>query len=470
MSLLEQPISSRKLAAILAADIAGYSALMGGDEEATVRKLRRVQDAVLPLIERFGGRTIDTAGDGVLAEFPSAVRAVEGAAAIQTRMEALNAEHDPPMLFRIGVNVGDVIYDGQRLYGDGINIAARLQAIAEPGGICISNKVYEEVRDKVGLCFRDIGEQKLKNIARPIRAFSVLGIAATVPAATPPGKKRWPTALPKRLDAWAAAIACIGVVGYLGSGGWNVWKTPSKDPNRQAHTVEAPQSVASPLVEAFNSANSVVTKAAPNPVAAASVASKPVEAAPSPQLARTETGAAEHTIGPNPAPGYSAADVARTELLDRLIDRDPNDRSALLERGSLRIQHREFALALADFERLLRLNPEDLLARNNRCWTRALMNQLAEALADCNEVLRRDPNFVDALDSRGFVHLKRGELRAAIADYTTALKLDAKHSSALYGRGLARARLGETLQSQQDIADAKAMNSEIDRDYNKYGL
>jgi class 3 adenylate cyclase/TolB-like protein/tetratricopeptide (TPR) repeat protein len=183
MAVLDQPISSRKLAAILSADVAGYSALMSADEEGTVRKLREVRDAVLPIVERFGGRIIDLAGDGILAEFPSAVRAVESAAAVQTRMEALNARSEPRMVFRIGVNVGDVIHEGDRLYGDGINVAARLQAIAEPGGICISNKVHEEVRDRVKLAFRDMGDQELKNIARPVRAFSSI-------SGTPPSERR----------------------------------------------------------------------------------------------------------------------------------------------------------------------------------------------------------------------------------------------------------------------------------------
>src|SRR6476620_1184530 len=118
MAVLNQPTSVRKLAAILSADIAAYSALMGADEEGTVRKLREVREAVLPIIESFGGRVIDLAGDGILAEFPSSVRAVESAAAVQVQMDALNAELAPPMLFRIGVNVGDVIHEGERLYGD----------------------------------------------------------------------------------------------------------------------------------------------------------------------------------------------------------------------------------------------------------------------------------------------------------------------------------------------------------------
>jgi len=128
---------SRKLAAIFAADIASYSSMMGADEDGTVRKLKAVQAVVLPIIEEHGGRIIDLAGDGILAEFPSAIRAVESALGVQKSMDMLNDEAGPEMLFRIGINVGDVIDDGARLFGDGINIAARLESIAEPGGIIL---------------------------------------------------------------------------------------------------------------------------------------------------------------------------------------------------------------------------------------------------------------------------------------------------------------------------------------------
>jgi adenylate cyclase len=166
---------SRRLVAILAADIAGYSALMGADEARTVRDLKGHQAAVLPMVVEFGGRVIDTAGDGVLAEFPSVVNAVKCAVAIQSKMAERNVGAEPErcMEFRIGVNIGDVVYDEARIYGDGINVAARLEAMAEPGGICISSKVYEEVGGRIDLAYQDIGEQQLKNIARPVRVYRV---------------------------------------------------------------------------------------------------------------------------------------------------------------------------------------------------------------------------------------------------------------------------------------------------------
>jgi adenylate cyclase len=173
---IAHPINSkRKLAAIFAADIAGYGALINTDEDGTVSKLKLIREAVLPIIENFGGRVIDLAGDGILAEFGSAVRAVEAAIAVQNRMDILNTQSEPEMLFRVGVNIGDVIYDDTRLYGDGINIAARLETLSPEGGICISGKVYEEVKGKISASFRDIGAQQLKNVADPVQVFTYEG-------------------------------------------------------------------------------------------------------------------------------------------------------------------------------------------------------------------------------------------------------------------------------------------------------
>jgi adenylate cyclase len=166
---------SRRLAAILAADIAGYSALMGSDEARTVRDLKGHQAVVLPMVGDFGGRVIDTAGDGLLAEFPSVLNAVECAVAIQRKMVERNAAVEPEwhMEFRIGINLGDVIYDNDRIFGDGVNIAARLEGIAEPGGICVSGKVHDEIRARIGLAYEDLGARQLKNIAEPVRVYGI---------------------------------------------------------------------------------------------------------------------------------------------------------------------------------------------------------------------------------------------------------------------------------------------------------
>src|SRR5262245_6052876 len=168
---------SRRLAAILAADVAGYCALMGADEAETVRNLKEHHAVLLPMITEHGGRVIDTAGDGILAEFGSVVSAAECAVAIQRTMAERNADVEEArrMRFRIGINQGDVVFDDSRVYGDGVNVAARLENLAEPGGICISRKVYEDISGKMQLAFVDLGEQQLKNIAQPVRVYRLSG-------------------------------------------------------------------------------------------------------------------------------------------------------------------------------------------------------------------------------------------------------------------------------------------------------
>src|SRR5262245_32932826 len=177
----------RKLAAILAADIAGYSALMGADEARTVRDLKAHQAVLLPMISAHGGRVIDTAGDGILAEFGSVVNAAKCAVAIQKTMVERNADVEEArrMRFRIGINQGDVVFDDFRVYGDGVNVAARLENLAEPGGICISRKVYEDISGKMQLAFVDLGEQQLKNIAQPVRVYRISDQQLAAAPATP---------------------------------------------------------------------------------------------------------------------------------------------------------------------------------------------------------------------------------------------------------------------------------------------
>jgi adenylate cyclase len=182
----EKTKALRRLAAVLAADIAGYSALMGADEAGTVRDLKAHQAVVFPMITEHGGRIIDTAGDGILAEFSSVVNAVECAVAIQRTMAQRNAsvEEARRMRYRIGINQGDVVFDDSRIYGDGVNIAARLETIAEPGSICISRKVCEEITGKMQLAFVDLGERQLKNIAQPVRVYRMSGEQLAVPRAS----------------------------------------------------------------------------------------------------------------------------------------------------------------------------------------------------------------------------------------------------------------------------------------------
>ena len=164
----------RRLVAILAADVAGYSRLMHHGEEATHAKLTALlADSVTPAITEHGGRIVKNTGDGFLAEFPSAVEAVRAGTQFQTRIHELTMgdAEDRRILFRVGINIGDVIVEAHDIFGDGVNIAARLEGIAEPGGICVSDDVYRQVSGKLDVAFEDMGIQALKNIARPVHVY-----------------------------------------------------------------------------------------------------------------------------------------------------------------------------------------------------------------------------------------------------------------------------------------------------------
>src|SRR5215510_15046601 len=175
--------AQRRLAAILAADVVGYSRLMEQDEAGTLAALKACRRDILePLVAEHRGRIVKLMGDGVLVEFASAVNAVACAVEVQERMIAANGgetDGSRPIVLRVGINLGDVVVDGDDLYGDGVNIAARLEEMAEPGTVYVSQTVRDHVRNKVGLTFEDLGEQTVKNIAEPLRVYRVAADGAT---------------------------------------------------------------------------------------------------------------------------------------------------------------------------------------------------------------------------------------------------------------------------------------------------
>ena len=192
----------RRLAAIFAADVAGYSRLMGADEEGTHERLKaHRRELVEPKIGAHSGRIVKTTGDGILAEFASVVDAVRCAAEWQRGMidREAGVSEDRRIRFRIGINLGDVIVEDGDIFGDGVNVAARLEALAEPGGICISRIVRDQIRDRLAYAFEDLGEQSVKNIARPVRVYALRPEAiADLPASRGPrispgcARSEWP--------------------------------------------------------------------------------------------------------------------------------------------------------------------------------------------------------------------------------------------------------------------------------------
>jgi adenylate cyclase len=232
--------ATRRLAAILAADVAGYSRLMGTDEEGTLERLKTHRRQLIdPKVAEHRGRIVKTTGDGLLAEFASVVDAVRCAAEVQRGM--LDREPEIPderrIRFRIGINIGDVIADDDDIFGDGVNVAARLEALAEPGGICVSGVVHDQIRDKLPYRFADRGEQNVKNIARPVRVYALRPedrLASSEPIATPR----------HRVTGTVIGLAAI-VALVIATGAWWLWlETKSSPPPAMA----AATSIAQPLV------------------------------------------------------------------------------------------------------------------------------------------------------------------------------------------------------------------------------
>jgi adenylate cyclase len=233
----------RKLAAILSADVKGYSRLMGEDEEWTVRTLNAFKEAMGWLIQRYRGRVVDAVGDNLLAEFGSVVDAVNCAVEIQRDLAERNAESPAgrKMEFRIGVNLGDVIEEGEKIYGDGVNIAARLESLAEAGGISISGTAYDQVKNKLGLEYDYLGEQAVKNIAEPVRVYRVLSVpgaaAHRVVRAKRVVERKW-----RRTALLAGALVVVGLAAVVG---WYLHLHPFPPPREKAD----PTKMAIPLPE-----------------------------------------------------------------------------------------------------------------------------------------------------------------------------------------------------------------------------
>jgi adenylate cyclase len=221
----------RKLTAVLSADVQGYSRLMAEDEVSTIRTLTAYRGLMANLIQQHRGRVVDSPGDNLLAEFASVVDAVRCAVVIQEELKARNAElpENRRMEFRIGINLGDVVEEEKRIYGGGVNVAARLESMAEAGGICISGSVYDEIENKLAFGYGFLGQHRVKNVTKPIRVYSVLmepGVAAGVARGGRLGGRR------RQMTLLAAALVLL--VGVVAAAVWTVYRRPSPSPVKPA--------------------------------------------------------------------------------------------------------------------------------------------------------------------------------------------------------------------------------------------
>src|SRR5260370_30004322 len=240
-------VSIGRLAAILAADVAGFSRLMGADEEGTHERLKaHLRQLIDPKIKEHRGHIVKNTGDGLLAEFASIVDAVRCAAEVQRGMIDREPEvtDERRIKFRIGVNLGDIIAEGGDIFGDGVNVAGRLEALAEPGGICVSGTVRDHIRDKLPYPFEDRGEQSVKNIARPVRVYALRPeavaelLASGVPSVVPRRRR-------SAIAAMAAGASAALVIAVIA---WSLWPATKYSPTPPAVVAAAATSISQPLV------------------------------------------------------------------------------------------------------------------------------------------------------------------------------------------------------------------------------
>ncbi|WFU72881.1 adenylate/guanylate cyclase domain-containing protein [Bradyrhizobium sp. CB2312] len=348
----------RKIAAIFAADIAGYSRLVAEDEEETLRRLASYREVVDDFIAKAGGRIFNTAGDAVLAEFPSAVDAVRCAIDIQESLRTRNMAYPPSrqMSFRIGITIGDVVERDGDLLGDGVNIAARLEGLAEVGGICVSRAVHEQVANKLSVQFADIGAQEVKNIPTPLHAYMVAMRREDGTYAKPQVKKAGAKLAAAPVWMWPLVVAVVSIVAIVVSG--FLYNTKLKQTAAAAST---------PAVTpgAVPSATPAAVAASPSPTPTQ------IAKAPMAPMAPPNAGAA---MVPMPAPSPSAAPMTGKLAADSVPFINERIRNYLAGDYSAAGDYKAFALNIGGFTGSVLNQPSEEAARNGaieQCQKRA---------------------------------------------------------------------------------------------------
>lgn len=455
----------RKIAVILAADIAGYSRLIAEDEEETLRRFEGYRAVFEEFVERGGGRIFNTAGDAILAEFQSAVEAVRCAVDVQESLKARNLAYPPSrhMNFRIGITIGDVVErEGGDLLGDGVNIAARLESVAPPGGICVSRSVHEAVASKMALRFADAGPQALKNIPERVHAYTLAleevhsapvtlpaddegEPAAAAPAAAPAKPRR------DRQSPWVTAALAVLALAVAGAYAYEyLLKTEEPLPlDGGAPSSDASSGNAATTTIAAEPRETPETETARAPEPEKTPEPEPrkepePEKAPEPEK-EVETAAK----GPDPAiirrpPSPLASRYVLTRQWRDCRDSDDDPEGAavackgLLDTGGLSIEdqaeiHYRYARALRDtgdpdqaiehYDKSIALKPT-AEAYNHRGIAYYDKENYTQAIADYTEALRLAPTLAEAVNNRAWTRYKAGDLGAALEDANRAISLD----------------------------------------------
>lgn len=481
----------RKIAVILAADIAGYSRLIAEDEEETLRRFEGYRAVFSEFVDRGGGRIFNTAGDAILAEFQSAVEAVRCAVDVQETLKARNLAYPPSrhMNFRIGITIGDVVErEGGDLLGDGVNIAARLESVAPPGGICVSRSVHEAVASKMTLRFSDAGPQALKNIPERVHAYtlSIEGANSGAVVLHPPkepatqGKPAAPAApasaalqsvvpqvkaylqanwLTVVLAGFAVVLAGVYAYEYLPRSAEETAPPAPAASSAPSPATESPGESAAAASEAagdpgpaapetkVEQATETALRTAPNPLASRYVLTRQWKDCHESDNADVAADACKRLLD---GAGLNDDDEAaiRYKYARALRDKGEPDkaienynRALQLKRTADAYNHRgiayfdkgNYAEAITNYTEALKLRPSLAEAVNNRAWTYFKSGDLASALQDANRAVALDGTKAYIWDTRGHIHEARGTKSAAISDYRKALNLDPGSESSSEG-------------------------------------
>ncbi len=469
----------RKLTAILSTDVVGYSRLMGEDEAATVKTLETYKRVISDLILQHRGRVVDSPGDNLLAEFASVVDAVHCGVAVQKEIETHNLElpETRRMQFRIGINLGDVIEEADRLYGDGVNIAARLESLAEPGGICISKTAFDHIETKLPLGYVYLGKQSVKNITKRVgvykvlmeprvkarrrfRYFALISILLVAVGVAVFWRFDFPLVGPKFDKAseifWQFALSLVG----------KAEKAPGEQtayPLPDTARVPAPASKAETLVPAPPAAPA---KPAVPETTAEDYFNKGQEAKEPQEKIEFYNQAIK--LNPQYAQAYNYRGLAYFEKkfyeialsdYNKAIILEPNNANPYNNLGNYYATvKKDYDRALREYDKAIALSPNDARVYSNRGFAYDRNKDPENAMKDYNKALELDPELANAYINRGGLYLDKKQLVQALQDFDKAIELDPLNASGYYSRGSLYYQKREYAKALQDFNRAIELN------------
>ncbi len=502
----------RKLTAILSADVKGYSRLMGEDEEQTVRTLNAYRGIMRSLIQQHRGRIVDAPGDNVLADFVSVVDAVQCAVEIQQVLRAKNAvlPEDRRMEFRIGINLGDVIEEGDSIYGNGVNIASRLEGLAEAGGICISGSAYEQIENKLPLRYDYLGEHQVKNIAKPVRVYR----AQIEPEAATERKaksRQWQVATMGLVIGVVVVAAAIMI--------WKFYISPAPQPE-----IASKGKITAPLPEkpltTVPPSREVVPKEKITPPTPKKVPKLAVPPAPKVEVTderslenirktqeqskdweemrkKTEEALKEieklkKEIGKGEGDKVSQEKYAKAvnkldavdwfkkgyalrysdknnqeamKAFDKAIEIDPDFARAYAGRAAIYNDWEQPQQALRESEQAIKLDPNLAWGFNTRGWAHIGLLNPQKAIEDLNKAIELDPNYASAYVHRSWAYFMLKKYHQSLDDANKATEIDPKYSTAYFRRARALASLNKLQDAIKDYDKAINLDPTFSRSF-----